>query len=94
MPYVLVKLTVENHEKWKTTFQEAGALRKSYGSRGVHAFSRADNPNEIMILGEYDDLEKAREMFQSLEFREATKKAGVVAPPDVTFLNEAVKLPA
>jgi quinol monooxygenase YgiN len=92
--YVLVKLTVEDLGKWRTAFEEAAALRKSAGSRGVHAFSKSENPNEVIILGEYDDVEKARQMFQSQEFREATKKAGIVGPPEVTFLDEAIKLPA
>ena len=94
MTYVLVRFTVEDLAKWKLVFEEAAELRKNYGSKGVRAFSKADNPSEVVILGEYDDVEKARQLFQSQEFREATKRAGVMGPPDVTFLNEVVDLPA
>ena len=94
MIYVLVRLTVEDLAKWKPVFEEAADLRKNFGSNGVRAFSKADNPNEVVILGEYEDLERARQLFQSQEFREATKRAGVMGPPDVTFLNEVLTLPS
>ena len=94
MTYVLVRLTVEDLAKWKPVFEEAAGLRKNFGSMGVRAFSKADSPNEVVILGEYEDKEKAMQMFQSQEFREVTARAGVKGPPEVTFLDEVVNLPA
>jgi len=94
MTYVLVRFTVENLAKWKPVFEEASTLRKNFGSMGVRAFSKADSPNEVVILGEYADKEKAMQMFQSQEFREATARAGVKGPPEVTLLDEVVNLPA
>ncbi|MCI0555345.1 MAG: cyclase [Anaerolineae bacterium] len=93
MTYILVRLTVEELAKWKPVFEEAASLRKSFGSMGVRAFSKADSPNEVVILGEYEDVEKARQLFQSQEFREATQRAGVKGSPEVTFLDEVVNLP-
>ena len=94
MTYVLVRFTVEDLTKWKPVFEEAAALRKSFGSVGVRAFSKADSPNEVVVLGEYADKGKAMQMFQSQEFREATQRAGVKGPPEVTFLDEVVNLPS
>jgi len=94
MTYVLVRFTVEDLAKWKSVFEEAATLRKSFGSMGVRAFTKAGSPNEVTILGEYEDVEKARQMFQSQEFRDATKRGGVMGPPDVTFLDEVLNLPA
>jgi hypothetical protein len=34
------------------------------------------------------------QMFQSQEFRDATARAGVKGPPEVSFLDEVVSLPA
>ncbi len=94
MTYVLVRFSVEDLAKWKPVFEEAAALRRNFGSMGVRAFSRAENPNEVVILGEYADKEKAMQMFQSQEFREATQRAGVKGLPEVTFLDEVVNLSA
>ncbi len=94
MIHVLVRFTVEDLARWKTVFEEAGTLRKNFGSLGVRAFSKVDSPNEVVILGEYSDKAKAMQMFQSQDFRDATARAGVKGPPEVTFLDEVVNLPA
>lgn len=93
MPHVLVRISIKDQATWKKGFEQAGALRKKYGSKGVSAFAKSDNPNEIVILGEYESLDKAREMFQSQEFRDATQVAGLTAPPEVTYLNAVADLP-
>lgn len=51
MTYVMIRVTVEDLGKWKLGFEQAGSLRKNYGSKGVQAFSKADSPKEVMILG-------------------------------------------
>ena len=94
MTYVLVRFTVEDLGKWKTVFAEAASLRSAFGSMGMRAFSKTGSPNEVVVLGEYEDQAKAGEMFQSPEFREATKRAGVMGPPEVSFLDEVLNLPA
>lgn len=94
MIYVLVRFSVEDLSKWKVTFEESSGLRKNFGSMGVRAYSKADSPNEVVVLGEYADKEKAMQMFQSQEFREATQRAGLKGAPEVTFLNEVINLPA
>ena len=94
MPYTLVRVTFQDFAKWKAVFDEAGTLRKAYGSQGVRVFRNVDKSNEAVIVGEYEDLEKARQLFQSPEFREATQRAGLSGPPDVSFLDEVERLPA
>ena len=94
MTHVLVRFTVEDLAKWKPVFEEAAALRKSFGSKGVQAFTKAGSPNEVTILAEYEDVERAKQLFQSQEFREVTQKAGVKAPPEVTFLDAVLRLEA
>jgi heme-degrading monooxygenase HmoA len=94
MLHVIVRVTFEDYEKWKAVFDEAASLRKAHGSRGVRVFRNMENPNEVVIFGEYEDLEKVRQLFQSQEFRETTKRAGVSGPPQVSFLEQVDQLPA
>ena len=94
MLHVIVRVTFEDYETWKAVFDEAGNLRKAYGSNGVRVFRNRDKQKEALILGEYEDLEKVRQMFQSPEFREATRRGGVAGPPEVTFLEQVDQLPA
>ena len=94
MTFVLIRFTVEDFEKWKPIFEEAAAMRKTAGSKGVRAFTKVDSVNEVVILGEYADLDAARQFFQSPELREAQQRAGVKGPPELTFLDEKITLSA
>jgi len=94
MTHVLVRVTFENYEKWRPVFDEAAKLRKAHGSKGVRLYRVANKPNEVVIFGEYEDVEKARQLFQSQEFRDATRRGGVTGQPDVTFLDEVGRLEA
>lgn len=94
MPHTLVRITVEDFAKWKPVFDEAATFRKTFGSKGVRVFRVVDKPNEVVLVAEYEDIEKARQMFQSQEFRDATKRAGVIGPPEVSIMDEVDQLPA
>jgi heme-degrading monooxygenase HmoA len=73
-------------------YDEHAATRKASGasgSAGGRVFRSAADPNEVVILLEWDDLEKARQFAQSEDLRQTMQRAGVVDQPDVYFLNEA-----
>jgi quinol monooxygenase YgiN len=93
MTYVLVRVTFEEFEIWKAGFTAASSLRQEYGSQGVTAFRSPDKPNQVTILGAYEDLARAQQLFQSQEFRDATKRAGVTSPPEVSFVEQVLQLP-
>jgi heme-degrading monooxygenase HmoA len=94
MPHSIVRLAVNDYAHWKKVFDEAASLRKSYGSKGVRVFRSLDNPNELILLAEYEDEERVRQLFRSAEFRKATQRAGVSGPPDVTLADEVHQVPA
>ncbi|HJS29584.1 MAG TPA: hypothetical protein VJ768_08175 [Anaerolineales bacterium] len=94
MSYTLVRVKFEDYEKWRVVFDEAASLRKSFGSLGVRVFRIADKPDEAIILGEYQDMERARHLFNFPEFRIVTQRAGLVEPPDVDFLIDSGSLPS
>jgi heme-degrading monooxygenase HmoA len=89
MPYVLVRSKIEDYAKWKSVFDEHGATRKASGSKGGYVFRNADDPNELMVLLEWDDLAKAHQFAQSDDLRERMQRAGVTDRPDIYFLDEA-----
>ncbi len=88
MPYLVIRQKVEDYAKWKTLFDENGATRKASGSKGGSLFRNADDPNELVILLEVDDLQNARQFAQSEDLRETWQRAGVADKPDIYFLDE------
>ncbi len=91
MAYVIVNHTVADYARWKALFDADGANRQAGGSRGGQLFRSADDPNEVVMLFEWD-LEQARQFSQREELRAKMQEAGVLNPPDFYFLEEIEQL--
>jgi hypothetical protein len=87
MSYVMVTHTVADYARWKPIFDADGANREIGGSKGGHLFRSADDPNEVVLLFEWD-LEKARQFGQSEALKAKMQEAGVLGPPECSFLEE------
>jgi hypothetical protein len=93
MPYLLVRHKVEDYARWKPIFDADAATRRASGSQGGRLFRNASDPNELVILFELADLEKARQYTQSEELRGKMQQAGVADQPDIYFLEEVEHVP-
>ena len=94
MSYMLVRHKVSDVAKWRPLFEEHAAVRKEFGFKGAQAFKNADDPGEIVVLFEVQDMDRARQFSQTDELREAMERAGVSDVPDIFFLEEETKTPA
>lgn len=88
MAYLFVRHKVEDYATWKPVFDQHGATREANGSKGGRLFRNASDPNELIILFEWDDINRARQFAQSPGLRETMQRAGVVDQPDIYFLEE------
>ena len=77
MPHMLVLERVADYEKWRPIFEEHGVVRKSFGCKGTQVFRNSEDPNEIVLLVEWDNLANARRFTQSTGEAESLRKAGV-----------------
>lgn len=87
MHYVLVINKIEDYDKWRPVFDENMTNRKDNGSKEAHVFRSADNPNEIVILYEWDNLDNARKFFESSDFKIKIESAGLMGKPDIHFIE-------
>ncbi len=60
---------------------------------GGQVFRNVFDPNELLILLEWDNLERAWLFAQSDDLREAFKRDEVVDEPDLWFLGETNQMP-
>jgi heme-degrading monooxygenase HmoA len=89
MPYLLVRHKVKDYTPWKKFYDEHGGIRQAAGCQGTTVFRSTDDPHQVIILSEWDTLEKAQQFTSSVELREMMQKAGVIDVPDIYFLDEA-----
>ncbi len=89
MPYLLVRSKIQDYAKWKPVFDEHAPTREAMGSKGGYVFRNADDPNELLVLLEVEDLSRARQFAQSDDLRQAMQRAGTTDQPDIYFLEVA-----
>lgn len=88
MPYILVHHKVKEFASWKRVFDEHGSTRKDAAtSKGGYLFQSVDDPNEVIVLLEVEDLQKARDFTASDNLRQIMQEAGVEGPPHIHFLE-------
>ena len=88
MPVLLIRHKVTDYAAWKVVFEEHGYSRRANGSNGGRLFRNAVDPSEILILLDWDDLDRARLFAQSDDLREAMVRSGLADEPDMWFLDE------
>jgi hypothetical protein len=91
MPYVMVTHKVADYARWKSIFDADGANREIAGSKGGQLFRCADDPNEVVVLFEWD-LQQVRQDSQGEEVSAKMQAAGVLGPPEISFLEEIEQL--
>ena len=85
---VIVSLKVADFDDWKAMFDSAASAREEAGIN-AKAYQNIDDPNNPIAIGTASSKEEFLAFFTTPEIQEDQKKAGILGPPEVTFLEEA-----
>ena len=88
MPYLMLKISVEDFAKWKDTFDRIEPERINAGSKGGYIFRNVDDQNQVVLILEMEDLDRAREFLGSPQSQQAMQEAGITGVPEILFLDE------
>jgi quinol monooxygenase YgiN len=77
MPHVLVQQRIAEFDRWKEVFDRLGAARAAASCRATTVFRNREDPHEVVVLLDFDDLAQARQHMSSAELRRAWREAGV-----------------
>jgi len=91
MLHVMVRQNVKDFDVWKKGFDENGSSRKMASSKGGQVFRALGDPNNVFVLLDFDDPDKAKKFIGSDELKEVMKKAGVVGKPDIYLMDEGIR---
>lgn len=94
MAHVLAHLKVKDFASWKAEFENNTEMRANAGSKGGQVFQNPDDPNEVIVLLEWQDVDGARSFAGSTQLREAMQRAGVQGEPHLHVLELADKASA
>ncbi len=85
--YMLIRHKVRNFFEWKKAYDSLLMERIEIGMIEKYLFRGVDDTNEVTVLYQAKDLERARAYFTSPELWERMEKGGVVSRPEIYFLS-------
>ena len=85
---VIVSLKVAEFSKWKAGFDAHAEDRAEAGLNAV-AHQNIDDQNNAIVIGTAPSKEAFLAFFTTPETQEMQKKAGVLGPPEIKFINPA-----
>ena len=86
MNLLYVRHKVADFTKWKAAYDAHSSAREKAGLKEVHLLRNVDSLDEVVILFEVRDIQKARDFATSTDLQDAMRDAGVVDQPDIRFL--------
>ena len=85
---VIVSLKVAEFSKWKAGFDAHAEDRVEAGLNAL-AHQNIDDPNNAIVIVTAPSKEAFLAFFTRPETQEMQKKAGVLGPPEIKFINPA-----
>ncbi len=87
MAFLLIRHKVRDFDTWKTGYDAHQPKRIEAGLTEKYLLHSEDDANEVVILFEAEDLDRAKAFAASADLREKMQEVGVVDTPDIYFLN-------
>jgi heme-degrading monooxygenase HmoA len=94
MPSLLILNHVADYATWRSVFADLEMVRRANGSQGGQILRVSADPHAVLVLLEWDDLERARLFVDSDDLQEAIQRAGVTEEPKFWFLDDIEMTPA
>ena len=85
--HLLIRHNVQDFTEWKRGYDAHLPRRNEAGLTEKYLLQSADNPNEVVVLFEAKDLDRAKAFAESADLRDAMEKVGVMDKPDIYFLK-------
>ena len=93
MPVLLIRHAVTDFEAWRKVFQEDEVIRRSAGAQSEFVFRSANDPGEVWLVLQWDDLFRARLFARSDDLVDTLVRAGVTQRPEIWFLDDVDRFP-
>lgn len=93
MAHMLVRHKVREYSRWKPVFDSHSKAHKAATLKLGLVLRSQQDPNDVFVLFDVGDIQKAREFLNSERFKTAMREAGVVGKPR-TYLLQNEELPS
>ncbi|MGN6101367.1 MAG: hypothetical protein ACTHOR_09480 [Devosia sp.] len=80
---------VRDYNHWKNFFAKGMADAANWGMSNPRVFRSSEDPNELVVLIDLADIERAKTFMGKPEVAQIMQDAGVLDRPDWYYLNPA-----
>jgi hypothetical protein len=88
MARVYIRHRVADYEAWRRVYDDFGPQQQAGGVRGEAVYQSVDDPHDVTVWHDFDDVETARDFVTSDELRDAMGAAGVQGEPQIWLTQE------
>lgn len=90
MVYAVFIGKVQDYDKWQPTLVEDTPILKDNGAKNVRILRGSDDPNRLIVIMEWENMKKAKDLVKSEFLRERFQAGGVIGKPDIYFVEETL----
>jgi hypothetical protein len=87
MKVMIIKHRVADFDKWKPAFDAHASKRKEYGQTDLDLLRRIENPNDVLIVEQISDVQKAKDFTTLPDLKEKMQQAGVTGAPEFEYYD-------
>jgi quinol monooxygenase YgiN len=91
MTYLHVQHKVKDYDAWKSVFDKFIDTRRASGEKSYQILHPDNDPNNLVLLFEWDNGKNAHNFIKSPELKQAMLRAGVTEEPKAYVLVEVAR---
>jgi heme-degrading monooxygenase HmoA len=74
--FTITRGRTKDFDNWRTNFDSLNERRRSSGVKNATIYRSAADPNDLLIVLEWDNLNNAQQYFQSQDVKQAMERGG------------------
>ncbi len=86
MPFLFCHHKVKDFDLWKRVFDSHATAQKKAGLTLQYLLCNLEDPNDIFMLFEVEEIEKGKNFVTSTDVPGAQNESGVIGKPEIYFL--------
>jgi hypothetical protein len=85
MASMIVRHTVRDYREWRPVFDAHEGARQAAGLTNAKVYCSTDDPNDLLLMFEIADRQRAEAFGASEDLRSTMQSAGVVGKPEISY---------
>ncbi|MET1155025.1 DUF3764 family protein [Arthrobacter sp.] len=87
MAISLILHRVADYDAWRKVYDSVADMQKEGGVTQASVHRMADDPDNVLVIHQFDSVETAKAFFARAELKDAMQRGGVQGEPRIEFFE-------